>query len=141
MADVHTPKIRSYNMSQIKGKETAPERKVRSWLFAHGYRYRKNDSRLPGKPDVVLPKYKTVIFVHGCFWHRHGCRNTTMPKTRTEFWEAKFTRNVERDQEHVRALEAAGWNVIIVWECELGKTSFENTMLKVQHGLETALAN
>ncbi len=141
MADVHNPIVRSYNMSQIKGKDTAPELRVRSWLFSHGYRYRKNDKRLPGKPDIVLPKYKTVIFVHGCFWHRHGCKYTTMPKTRTEFWETKFSRNVERDQEHVRALEAAGWHVIIVWECEINAKLFEITMHRVQNELEKTLVN
>lgn len=122
-------------MSRIHGKDTDPELRVRSWLFSHGFRYRKNDKRLPGKPDIVLPKYKTVIFVHGCFWHQHGCKDTTMPKSRTDFWEAKLTRNVERDQEHVRALQAAGWNVIVIWECELKKQIFEETMLRVQEEL------
>ena len=119
-------------MARIRSTETTPEQKVRVWLFSHGYRYRKNDKRLPGKPDVVLPKYHTVIFVHGCFWHRHGCKNTTMPKTRTDYWETKFAGNIERDQKHVRELKDTGWNVIVIWECELKSKKFENTMLRVQ---------
>ena len=125
-------------MSQIRAKETAPEVKVRSWLFSHGFRYRKNDSRLPGKPDIVLPKYKTVIFVHGCFWHRHGCSRSTVPKTNTEFWVKKFARNTERDQKHVRDLGELGWKVITVWECELKKSTFEETMEKVRAQLTQA---
>lgn len=126
-------------MSRIKSTETAPEKNVRAWLFSHGFRYRKNDCRLPGKPDVVLPKYHSVIFVHGCFFHRHGCKYSTMPKSNVDFWETKFSRNVERDKKHVRELEEAGWNVIIVWECELKNKTFEETMLRVQKQLLEAL--
>lgn len=126
-------------MSRIRSTETAPEQKARAWLFSHGYRYRKNDRKLPGKPDIVLPKYKSVIFVHGCFFHRHGCKYSTMPKTNVDFWETKFSRNIERDKKHVRELEAMGWNVITVWECELKSKTFEETMLRVQEQLHTAI--
>ena len=96
--------------------------KVRSWLFSKGFRFRKNDRRYPGTSDIVLPKYKTVIFINGCFWHRHeGCRYATTPKTRTEFWQVKFDRNVVNDRKHKEELEAMGWNVIVIWECELNK--------------------
>ncbi len=116
-------------MSRIHGKDTKPEDKVRKHLFSHGFRYRKNDKRLPGKPDIVLPKYHTVIFVNGCFWHRHeGCRFFVMPKSNTDFWEKKIAGNVERDQKQHRALEELGWNVIVVWECELKRDSFLSTM-------------
>ena len=129
MADKITPEHRSWNMSRIKGKDTKIEVKVRSWLFAKGFRFRKNDRRYPGTPDVVLPKYRTVIFINGCFWHRHeGCRYATTPKTRTEFWQKKFDRNVANDIRHKEELEAIGWNVITVWECELKKNLFEETM-------------
>lgn len=131
--DSITPEHRSWNMSQVKGKDTRPELKVRSWLFKNGYRYRKNDKRLPGKPDVVMPKYHVVIFVHGCFWHRHpGCKNTRTPKSNVEFWETKFSRNVENDKRHVRELEDLGWRVITIWECELGSKTFEDTMRRVE---------
>ena len=132
MADVLTPQQRSYNMSRIRGKDTGIEIAVRRYLFSRGYRYRKNDPRYPGKPDIVLPKYKTVIFIHGCFWHRHeGCRYATTPKTRVEFWESKFRKNVANDKKHQEELEAAGWKVITVWECELKKNHFEETMINI----------
>lgn len=118
-------------MSRIKGKDTKIEVMVRQYLFQNGFRFRKNDKRYPGKPDVVLPKYKTVIFVHGCFWHRHeGCKLTTTPKTRTEFWEEKFAKNVENDKKHYAQLKDMGWNVIVIWECELEK-DFDVTMKNV----------
>ena len=123
MADVHTPKQRSYNMSRIRGKDTKPEELVRKYLFARGFRYRKNDARLPGKPDIVLPKYKTVIFVNGCFWHAHeGCRYFVWPKNNGDFWQAKILGNVERDKKTYSQLEELGWKVLVVWECELKKT-------------------
>ncbi len=128
MADRITPEKRSWNMSQIRGKDTAIEVRVRKYLFGLGYRYRKNDKRLPGKPDIVLPKYRTVIFIHGCFWHRHpGCKDATTPKTRTDFWMEKFSRNVENDRKHKEQLEADGWKIITLWECEINK-DFDNTM-------------
>ena len=129
MADVHSPEKRSYNMSQIKSKDTKPEEKVRKYLFAHGFRYRKNDARLLGKPDIVLPKYKTVIFVNGCFWHKHeGCRYFVWPKNNAEFWKSKIEKNVERDLRVQQELRSLGWQVIVVWECELKGAKFEGTM-------------
>ena len=122
MADVHTPEQRSYNMSRIKGRDTQPEKTLRSLLHKNGLRFRIHDKRLPGHPDIVLPKYRSVIFVHGCFWHRHpGCRYASVPETRSAFWNEKFSRNVERDRRNVFLLEEAGWKTIIVWECELKK--------------------
>jgi DNA mismatch endonuclease (patch repair protein) len=129
MADVLTKKQRSYNMSQIRGKDTKPEEIVRKYLFSKGLRYRKNDKRYPGHPDIVLPKYHTVVFVHGCFWHRHpGCRYASVPATNSEFWQKKFTRNVERDKEEQCKLREMGWKVLIVWECELKKDRRETTL-------------
>ena len=126
MADHLTVEQRSWNMSRIRGKDTAIEVKVRQYLFAKGFRFRKNDKRYPGKPDIVLPKYQTVIFIHGCFWHRHpGCKNATIPKTRTDFWTNKFNRNVENDCKNKELLESSGWKVIIVWECELNSKQTE----------------
>lgn len=118
--DVHDKKTRSYNMSQIKGKDTKPEEIVRKYLFSKGFRYRKNDKRLSGTPDIVLPKHRTVIFVNGCFWHGHeGCKYFVVPKTNTEFWLNKINANRERDSRNHAALVADGWKVIDVWECEL----------------------
>jgi DNA mismatch endonuclease (patch repair protein) len=120
MADNHTPDVRSYNMSRIKNKNTKPEEIVRKFLFSKGLRYRKNDKRLPGHPDIVLPKYKTVIFVNGCFWHGHeGCRYYVLPKSNTEFWKAKIERNRERDLDRRIKLRDMGWHVIQFWECQL----------------------
>lgn len=136
MADRLTPEKRSWNMSQIRGKDTAIEVRVRKYLFGLGYRYRKNDKRLPGKPDIVLPKYRTVIFIHGCFWHRHPrCKDATTPKTRTDFWMEKFSRNVENDRKHKEQLEADGWKVITLWECDINKR-FEGTMNSLTEGLK-----
>jgi DNA mismatch endonuclease (patch repair protein) len=107
-------------MSRIQGKNTKPELLLRSLLHRAGYRFRLHVPNLPGKPDIVLPRYRTVIFVHGCFWHRHeGCANATMPKSRTEFWAEKFAKTIERDQQKQRQLEEIGWKVLTVWECEL----------------------
>ena len=132
MSDTMIPTQRSYNMSRIHSRNTTPEKNVRNELWCRGFRYRINDKRLPGKPDIVLPKYRTVIFVHGCFWHGHqDCKYYTVPKTNTEFWEAKVARNQARDQEVWRKLEAKGWNVIIVWECQLKKANLEETIDRV----------
>ena len=126
-------------MSRIRGKDTSIEVKVRKYLFSKGFRFRKNDKRLPGKPDVVLPKYHTVIFIHGCFWPRHpGCKDTTTPKTRTEYWLDKFERNVANDRARYEALEAAGWNVITLWECDINKR-FDETMSRVVQELKSQL--
>ena len=120
MADVHTPEVRSYNMSQIKGKNTKPEEIVRKTLFANGFRYRKNVVSLPGKPDIVLPKYHSCVFVNGCFWHKHeNCKYFVWPKSNPDFWKNKIERNVERDKKNYALLTDAGWHVFIVWECEL----------------------
>lgn len=120
MTDVHTPEQRSYNMSRIRGQDTRPEKKLRSLLHRNGFRYRVHVSDLPGRPDIVLPKYHSVILVHGCFWHRHpGCRYATTPKSRADFWQEKFTGNVERDQRNLNLLKKNGWFPIVVWECEL----------------------
>lgn len=122
MADNHSPKVRSYNMSRIKSRNTKPEELVLKYLFGRGLRYRKNDRRYPGKPDAVFPKYHTVLFVNGCFWHSHeGCPGFVMPKSRLEYWEPKLERNRQRDTEHIAVLESNGWRVITVWECELKK--------------------
>lgn len=122
MADNHTPQVRSYNMSHIKSKNTKPEEIVCKYLFSRGLRYRKNDKRYAGNPDIVLPKYKTVIFVNGCFWHCHeGCSGFVMPKSRLDYWQPKLERNKERDAENTAKLQKQGWHVIIVWECELRK--------------------
>ena len=120
MVDSLTPEKRSWNMSRISGKNTKPELAVRSLLHRQGFRFRVNRTDLPGKPDIVLKKHKTVVFVHGCFWHRHkGCSDASTPKTRTQFWQKKFDGNVARDKRNVRALRESGWNVIVVWECEI----------------------
>jgi len=118
-------------MSRIRSKDTFIEVRVRKWLFHHGYRYRKNVKSLPGKPDVVLNSYKTVIFIHGCFWHRHpGCKFTITPKTRTEFWNEKFESNIANDRKHQGELEKIGYRVIVVWECEITK-QFDDTMERI----------
>lgn len=134
MADVHTPEQRSYNMSRIRNKNTKPEELVRKYLFSQGFRYRKNDSKLPGKPDVVLPKYKTVIFVNGCFWHGHdGCRYFVWPKNNAEFWRKKITGNIARDKRTYQQLNAMGWRVIVFWECQLKNGSAEEQLLSLQN--------
>ncbi len=118
--DVHNKEIRSYNMSRIKGKKTKPEEVVAKYLFANGFRYRRNVKGLPGTPDIVLKKYRTVIFVNGCFWHCHeGCKWFVLPETNAEFWKKKFDCNRERDKQNYKKLQDDGWNVIIVWECEI----------------------
>ncbi|MGN0363885.1 MAG: very short patch repair endonuclease [Bilifractor sp.] len=118
--DIKSVEARSMNMSHIRGKDTTIETEVRRYLFSKGFRFRKNDKRYPGHPDIVLPKYKTVIFVNGCFWHRHpGCKYAYTPKSNIEFWEKKFEKNVSNDKRDKELLENMGWHVIIVWECEL----------------------
>lgn len=127
--DEQTSAQRHLNMSRIRGKNTSPELKVRRWLHGQGFRFRVNARRLPGTPDIVLAKYRTCIFVNGCFWHGHnGCRHYTHPKTNPEFWEAKVTRNKLRDEQVTAKLESMGWHVVTIWECQLKKTVFEQTM-------------
>ena len=128
MADSLSPEKRSWNMSRVKGKDTSIEIQVRKYLFSQGFRYRKHVSTLPGKPDIVLPKYHAVVFVNGCFWHRHpGCKDAYMPKSRMEFWQEKFDHNIQNDEQHRKELTEAGWKVITIWECEINK-HFDKTM-------------
>lgn len=117
--DVHSPEQRSFNMSRIRGKNTRPEMKIRRCLWANGYRYRLHRKDLPGKPDIVFSRYHAVIFVHGCFWHRHGCRETTIPETRRNFWLDKFEKNANRDNRNIEVLLQNGWRVMVIWECIL----------------------
>ena len=121
MADNHTKEVRSRNMSKIRSTNTKPEVIVRKYLFSKGFRYRKNDKRYPGKPDIVLPKYRAVVFVNGCFWHMHNCSRSKLPKSNLEYWKPKIKRNVERDAENYKKLKEMGWRVFIVWECKLKK--------------------
>ncbi len=132
MADVHSKETRSYNMSQIRSKNTKPEILVRKFLHAQGFRFRLHDKKLPGKPDIVLPKYKTVIFVHGCFWHGHeGCKYFVVPKTRTEWWLAKIEANKFNDRKSISALKKLDWNIIHIYECQLKTIKRARTLLKI----------
>ncbi len=129
MADVHNRVTRSYNMSRIRGSNTKPEILVRKFLFSNGFRFRLHDKKLSGRPDIVLSKYRSVVFVHGCFWHGHkGCRKFVIPKTRTDFWMNKINTNISNDRKNTAALEKDGWKVLTVWECELKN---EETMQKI----------
>lgn len=121
MADNHTKEIRSMNMSHIRSTNSKPEEIVRKYLFSKGFRYRKNVKNLPGCPDIVLPRYRTVIFVNGCFWHKHDCPRFVWPSSNQEYWEPKILRNVERDEKNTEQLKSLGWKVVTVWECELKK--------------------
>ena len=134
--DSLTPEKRSWNMSRIRGKDTRPEIAVRSLLHRMGYRFRTTDRKLPGKPDIVLPKYRTVILVHGCFWHRHpGCKYAYTPKSRLDFWERKFMGNVERDAKNLSLLQQQGWFPIVVWECEI-KRDADAVLKKISRTLQ-----
>ncbi|MEW6129316.1 MAG: DNA mismatch endonuclease Vsr [Acidobacteriota bacterium] len=130
MADIFSKDKRSQIMSKISGKETKPEILVRKFLFAAGFRYRKNDKRLPGKPDIILPKYQTAIFVHGCFWHHHkNCKFAALPQTNNEFWKNKIEGNANRDNLARRQLKKLGWQVIVIWQCQLkNKSLFSKCM-------------
>ena len=137
--DNHTKEQRHLNMSHIRSV-SKPEDLVRHYLFAHGFRYRKNDNRYVGKPDIVLPKYKTIVFVNGCFWHQHaGCQKAAIPKSNTEYWLPKLNKNVMRDKQIVKELEAKGWHVLIVWECMLTKNNREETLRKLKEDIERNL--
>lgn len=131
MADNHSKEVRSINMSHIRSTNSKPEEIVRKYLFAEGFRYRKNVKKLPGCPDIVLPKYKTVIFVNGCFWHMHDCPRFVWPSSNQDYWRPKILRNVERDNQSRKELETLGWKVITVWECELKKNVLNETLGKL----------
>lgn len=135
MADNHTKASRHYNMSRIKSTDTKPEKTVRKYLFSRGLRYRKNDRRLPGKPDLVFKKYKTVVFVNGCFWHHHDCSRFKWPSSNTDYWHKKINRNVERDEEIRKTLEEAGWRVLVIWECELKKKVAEENLRRLYEAI------
>lgn len=127
--DVHNKETRSYNMSRIKGRKTKPEEIIAKYLFSQGFRYRRNVKKLPGTPDIVLKKYKTVIFVNGCFWHMHeGCKYFVWPKDNSKFWKNKLLANKERDEKEKKGIEELGWKVIVVWECQLKKAERERTL-------------
>jgi len=119
MADVLTAEQRRLNMSRIRGRDTKPEMLIRRGLHARGLRYRLHDRRLPGRPDLVFPKYHTAVFIHGCFWHAHGCTLSKLPATRQDFWKEKLEGNAARDRKAIAALQAAGWRVLVIWECAL----------------------
>ena len=129
MPDVHTPAVRSFNMSRIKGKDTKPEMLVRRFLHGHGYRYTLHNKKLPGRPDIVLPKYNTVIFVNGCFWHGHkNCKYYVVPKTRTDWWLNKINGNIANDKRKQAALKKLGYKIITLWECQLKPAKLERTL-------------
>ena len=131
MADNHSKEVRSRNMSHIRSTNTKPEVMIRKYLFSRGFRYRKNVRTLPGRPDIVLPQYRTVIFVNGCFWHMHDCPDFVWPSSNREYWNKKINSNVERDKMNHGLLENLGWRIITVWECQLKKDCFEKTMENV----------
>ena len=131
MADNHSKEVRSINMSHIRSTNSKPEEIVRKYLFAEGFRYRKNVKSLPGCPDIVLLKYKTVIFVNGCFWHKHDCPRFVWPSSNQDYWRPKILRNVERDNQSRKELETLGWKVITVWECELKKNVLNEALGKL----------
>lgn len=131
MADNHSKEVRSKNMSHIRSKDSKPEEIVRKYLFAQGFRYRKNVRKLPGCPDIVLPKYHAVVFVNGCFWHKHSCTRFVWPESNIDYWKPKILGNVERDKKNTALLVSAGWNVIVVWECELKKAVASERLLRL----------
>jgi DNA mismatch endonuclease, patch repair protein len=142
MADVHNKTTRSYNMRQIKGKNTKPEIIVRQFLFSNGLRYRLHDKKLPGKPDMVLAKYRTVIFINGCFWHSHeGCKDFVIPKTNTDWWSIKLNRNKELDIRNSNRLLTLAWNVITIFECELKKRDLGNTLSNIVSRIKNGNTN
>ncbi len=132
MGDNHTPQQRSYNMSRIHSKDTKPELLVRRWLWSHGYRYRLNVKSVPGRPDIVMRRYRTALFINGCFWHGHeGCKHFRMPNSNMDYWENKINNNRLRDQKNYDILQQNGWQVIVVWECQLAPSNIEQTMRNV----------
>lgn len=140
MADIHTPEQRSYNMSRVRSKDTKPELIVRKYLFSQGYRYRIHDKKLPGSPDLVLPKYRIIIFVHGCFFHGHeGCPRFTIPKTKTEWWLDKINSNKRRDTNNFIKLTQMGWRVLIIYECALKPKTKVQTLQDLVNTLKKSL--
>lgn len=135
MADNHSKEVRSMNMSHIRSKNSKLEELVCKYLFSKGFRYRKNVKTLPGCPDIVLPKYKTVIFVNGCFWHKHDCPRFVWPSTNEEYWRPKIMGNVERDKRNLAELQQLGWTVLTVWECELKKKVIDATLDQLEKRL------
>ena len=139
MSDTMTPAQRHKCMSHVRSKNTTPEKAVRNELWRRGYRYRLNDRRLPGTPDLVLPKYRAVIFINGCFWHGHkGCSKYVVPKSNVDFWKAKVAKNIERDLQNAQRLDILAWTVITVWECELSKKNLEGTINRIEADLRAA---
>lgn len=133
MTDIHSKEVRSYNMSRIRGKNTKPEMLVRKYLFSKGFRFRIHSPKLPGKPDIVLPKFNTIINIHGCFWHGHeGCKYFVLPKTRKEWWLKKINRNKQLDSENLEKLRTEGWNVITIFECDLKDGKSESTLKRLE---------
>lgn len=140
MTDVHSKEVRSRNMARIRSKNTKPEIMVRKFLFSKGFRYRIHVKSLPGKPDIVLKKYRTVIFINGCFWHGHeNCPDFMIPQTRTEWWKNKIERNIERDRQEKQELKNTGWNVMTIWECDLKPMKRTNTLLNIELLLQKTL--
>jgi DNA mismatch endonuclease (patch repair protein) len=140
MADVHSAEVRSYNMSRIRSKDTKPELVVRKALFANGFRFRLHDKKLPGKPDIVLKKYKTAILIHGCFWHGHkDCKYFVLPKTRTEWWLNKITQNQKNDTVKKQQLLNEGWKIIEIFECELTKERLESTIKELVSNMKNKI--
>jgi DNA mismatch endonuclease (patch repair protein) len=135
--DIRQMQTRSYNMSQVKSKDTMPELLIRKFLFSRGFRYKLHDPKLPGRPDIVLPKLRTVIFVNGCFWHGHeNCRNFVVPKTRTDFWINKIQGNKTRDAKNIKLLKGELWNVIVIYECELKGIRAKQTLINIIRDLK-----
>lgn len=137
--DNHTKEVRSYNMSKIKSKNTKPEEIVRKFLFSQGFRYRKNVKELPGCPDIVLPKYRTVVFVNGCFWHHHNCPRFVWPSSNKEYWFKKINGNTERDNKNYTLLKESGWKILVIWECELKKPARERNLEKLEFNIKKSI--
>lgn len=135
MADTHSKEVRSKNMSHIRSTNSKPEETVRKYLFSKGLRYRKNVRKLPGCPDIVLPKYKTLVFVNGCFWHKHDCGRFVWPSSNEEYWHKKINRNIERYADNLRTLTEQGWRVITIWECQLKKKVAEENLLRLYNDI------